>query len=41
MVFEEDREAAAAYFRQNFADSGLTLTTRKVRRVSNEAILPR
>jgi hypothetical protein len=40
MLFEEDREAAAAYFKQNFVDSGLTLTTRKVRRVSNEAILP-
>ena len=41
MVFEEDAAAAAAYFDQNFADSGLTLTTRKVRRVRNEAILPR
>lgn len=40
MVFEDDQVAAAAYFEKNFADSGLTFTTRKVRRVRNEAILP-
>jgi len=40
MVFEDDSEAAAAYFDANFADSGLKLVTRKVRRVRNEAHLP-
>lgn len=40
MVFEDDSEAAAAYFDANFADSGLKRVTRKVRRVRNEAHLP-
>jgi len=40
LVFEADEAAAAAYFEKNFPDSGLSLITRKVRRVRNEAILP-
>jgi len=40
MVFEDESEAAAAYFNANFAYSGLKLVTRKVRRVRNEAHLP-
>lgn len=41
MKFEADIPAAADYYRQNFVDSGLTFTTRKVRRVRSEAILPK
>lgn len=40
IVFESDDDAAAVYFKQNFSGSDLTLTTRKVRRVANEARLP-
>lgn len=41
MVFEEDPVAAGAFYKKYFGDSGLTPITRKVRRVRNEAILPR
>jgi hypothetical protein len=41
VLVETDEDAAAAYFEQKFSDSGLTLTTRKMRRVCNEARLPK